>query len=157
MIRESGDINERFDEMSGASISKQDIIMNYATPPGAEEIAGMAVNVMQNLPRELAAKCEELEIQIEEFPDSSIEQEMELETPYDLLALYRSGKEIFPGVQKKVANTEDCLILYRRPILDLWCETGEDLASLLREVIIEEIARSHEFSDADIQSFVKSA
>jgi predicted Zn-dependent protease with MMP-like domain len=59
---------------------------------------------------------------------------------YDLVALYRNGKEIAPGVQRKIANDDDLLILYRRPILDLWCDTQDDLTGLLREVMIQELA-----------------
>ena len=82
---------------------------------------------------------------------------MDLETPYELLALFRSGKEIAPGVQKKVANEDDVLLLFRRPILDLWCETGDDLTSLVREVVIEEIARGLEFSEDDIKEMILRA
>ena len=92
---------------------------------------------------------------VEEFPDDVTEAEMELETPYELLALFRSGKEIAPGVEKKVANGEDVLVLYRRPILDLWCETGDDLNALVREIVIEEIARTQEFSENDIAEMLK--
>jgi len=34
--------------------------------------------------------------------------------------------------------------------LDLWCETGEDLSGLLREVVIEEISRAFDYSEDDI-------
>ena len=60
------------------------------------------------------------------------------------------------GVQKKVANDDDTLVLYRRSILDLWCETGDDLSNLVREVMIEEIARANEFSEEDIRKLIKS-
>lgn len=142
--------------MNVKAISRQEIIMNYAASPSSDDILGIALIVLQQMPRELTEICDELGVQVEEFPDTAIEQEMELETPYDLLALFRSGNEISPGVQKKVANGEDALILYRRPILDLWCETGDDLAALVREVVVEEIARANDFSETDIQALIKN-
>ena len=129
--------------------------MNYSSPPSADDVTVIASQVLDSLPDELSELCEELVLQVEEFPDEMIDAELELEGPYDLLALYRSSKEIAPGVEKKVANGEDRLLLFRRPILDLWCETGDDLANLVREIVIEEIARSHEFSEADIQAMLK--
>ncbi|OFW87834.1 MAG: hypothetical protein A3J37_07580 [Alphaproteobacteria bacterium RIFCSPHIGHO2_12_FULL_45_9] len=128
--------------------------MNFSSPPNADDIAVFARQALENLPDELSGKCEELVLEIEEFPDDATMQDLEIETPYELLALYHSAKEISPGVQKKIANGEDKIVVYRRPILDVWCETGEDLGRLIREIIIEELARGFEFSDEDIQDMV---
>ncbi len=129
--------------------------MNFSTPPSADDLSVLARLIIEALPDELVEKCEDLEVQIEEFPDEAMEQDMELDSPYELLAFYHSGKEISPGVQKKVANDDDRLLVYRRPVLDLWCETGDDLGSLLREVVIEEVARAFEFSEEDIAEMIK--
>ena len=83
------------------------------------------------------------------------EQELELEDPYDLLALFKSGREISPGIEKKTANDDDVLILFRRPILDMWCENGDDLTMLLRHVMIEEIAKNFDFSDDEIDELAE--
>ncbi len=143
--------------MTAKALSRHEIIMNFTTSPSLDDLTVMARQILESLPDELSASCEELGLQVEEFPDEGIEEEMDLETPYELLALFRSGKEIAPGVQKKVANEEDVLLIFRRPILDLWCETGDDLTSLVREVVIEEIARGLEFSEDDIKEMVLRA
>jgi predicted Zn-dependent protease with MMP-like domain len=141
--------------MTAHALSKQEIIMNFSSAPTADDISVLAMQIVASPPDEISACCEELVIAVEEFPDDVTEAEMELETPYELLALFRSGKEIAPGVEKKVANGEDVLVLYRRPILDLWCETGDDLNALVREIVIEEIARTQEFSENDIAEMLK--
>lgn len=143
--------------MTAKALSRHEIIMNFTMSPSLDDLAVMARQILESLPDELSASCEELGLQVEEFPDEGIEEEMDLETPYELLALFRSGKEIAPGVQKKVANEDDVLLLFRRPILDLWCETGDDLTSLVREVVIEEIARGLEFSEDDIKEMILRA
>ena len=130
---------------------QQRIIMNYTVPPSAEDLEVMAASALEHMPEELSEYCEGLAVQIEDLADELIEQELELETAFDLPALYRSGKEISPGVEKKTANDDDILILYRRPILDLWCESEDDIAAIIRQVMIEEIARHHDFSDEDIE------
>jgi predicted Zn-dependent protease with MMP-like domain len=143
--------------MTAKALSRHEIIMNFTMSPSLDDLAVMARQILESLPDELSASCEELGLQVEEFPDEAVEEEMDLETPYELLALFRSGKEIAPGVQKKVANEDDILLLFRRPILDLWCETGDDLTSLVREVVIEEIARGLEFSEDDIKEMILRA
>jgi predicted Zn-dependent protease with MMP-like domain len=142
--------------MTAKAMSRHDIIMNFATPPGIDDLMGMARAVLEALPDELIEICEDLDLCVEEFPDEALTQDLNLESEYDLLALYKSGKEVAPGVQKKVANGDDTLVIFRRPILDLWCETSDDLSNLVREIMIEEIARAHEFSDDDIRKMIKA-
>ena len=111
----------------------------------------MAREVLDTVPEELVGFCEDMGIVVEEFPDESVEQELELDTPYDVLVLYRSGAEISPGVTKKSNDEDDTMIVYRRPLLDLWCETGDDLAALLRHAVIEEIGQNFDFSEDEIE------
>jgi predicted Zn-dependent protease with MMP-like domain len=131
--------------------AQQQIIMNYSVPPGAEEIEVIASAMLDSLPEELMEFCEGLAVKVEDFPDESTVEELDLEDPYDLLAQYKSGKEISPGVQKKTANDDDILLIYRRPLLDMWCESCDDLMGLLRQVMIEELGRNFDFSDEEIE------
>ncbi len=138
-------------------MDRQQIIMNFTVPPSAEDIEAIAKEALASLPNELARHCENLVLQVEDFPDETTEAEMELESPYDLIALFRSGSQISPGVKSKVANDDDVLIIYRRPLLDMWCDTGEDLNTLVRQVIIEEIGQNFEFTDAEIEEMSGAA
>lgn len=127
------------------------IIMNFSSPPSADDIETIASEILASLPEEILDQCESLAIAVEEFPDDATQAEMDIDDPYELVALYRSGKEISPGVQRKVANDDDVLFLYRRPILDLWCDTQDDLTNLIREVMIEELASNFDFSESEIE------
>ena len=126
------------------------IIMNYTTPPGLNDFETLAASLLQAMPDELAEHCADLEVLVEDFPDDAMQADLELDDSYELLALYRSGKELSPGIEKKNADDDDSLILFRRPILDVWCENCEDLTALIREVMIEEIAKALEFSESEI-------
>jgi len=44
----------------------------------------------------------------------------------------------------------DMVFLYRRPILDYWCESGDALADIVRHVLIHEIGHHLGFSDDDM-------
>lgn len=127
------------------------IIMNYTVAPSLEDLEVLASGIIDHLPDELSGFIETLAILVEDFPDESLEAELELENSFDLVALFRSGKEISPGIQKKSANDDDILMLFRRPLLDMWCESGDDLSMILHHVIVEELARNHDFSDDEIE------
>jgi predicted Zn-dependent protease with MMP-like domain len=136
-------------------VTGQRIIMNHTSPPGAEDLEVIAGNALEALPEELMRSCESLAIRIEEWPDETTESELDLQDPYDLLALYKSGKEISPGIEKKTANDDDVLIIFRRPVLDMWCDTGDDLTGLIRQVMIEELGRHFDFSEDEIDEFAR--
>jgi len=132
-------------------MNQQRIIMNFSASPNTEDIETIANDICASLPDEILEVCEELSIRVEDFPDDATQSEMELDDMYDLVALYRSGSEIAPGVKRKVANDDHFLILYRRPILDLWCETGEDLTNLIRDIMIQELGDNFDFSESEIE------
>lgn len=124
--------------------------MHFSTPPSADDLLDIATDALENLPIELAGLCENLNITIEDFADETIQDDLDLEDPYDLVAYYRSGKQIAPGIESKIANDDDTLTIYRRALLDMWCETGEDLNSLMRQVIIEELGHNFDFTEEEI-------
>ena len=129
----------------------QQIVMNFSVPPSVDDISVIANEQMEDMPDELSEFCEDIIIQIEEIPDEATEADLELDDPYELLALYRAGKEISPGVETKAANDDDVLILYRRPLLDAWVEDGADLTQTIRDAMIEEIANNFNFSEEEIE------
>ncbi|HKO07018.1 MAG: metallopeptidase family protein [Alphaproteobacteria bacterium] len=122
---------------------------SFTTPPGLDDIAAIGRAALATVPAELARHVRNVVIRVEEFCDEEIEEEMDLESPFDLLGLYR-------GValnRKSVGDTPrdlDMIFLYRRPILDYWSETGEDLFQLVRHVLIHEIGHHFGLSDEDM-------
>ena len=132
-------------------MNTQQIIMNFTVPPSFDDLQVISNGVLESLPEEFSEHFEEIDIQIEDVVEEALEMELNLDDPFDLLLMFKSGKEISPGVEKKAPDGDDVLVLYRRPILDLWCEEGEDLPALIRQLIVEELGRAFEFSDDDIE------
>ncbi len=139
---------------AGSSRERHQIIMQYTVPPSLDEILGMANAHLETLPEELLEKCSELSVTVDDFPDSVTEQDQGIADAYELLALFKAGSQIAPGVTKKTTHGEDILVLYRRPILDLWCEGGEDLNQLIRHIMIGELGEAFEFSETDIDDML---
>lgn len=135
---------------------QQKIIMNFNAPPSLEDVQVLATQMLDQMPDDLIEHTENLIIQVEDFADETLLSENGVDDPFEMLSLFKSGKEISPGVQKKNGDDEDHLILYRRAILDLWCESGDELSVVIRLVMIEEIARAHEFHDDQIEEMIET-
>lgn len=123
----------------------------WSTPPTLDDLAAIGEEALATLPNVLRRNLQNVVIRVAEFPDEETEEDMDLESPFDLLGLYR-------GVsldQKSVIATPedvDMVFLYRRPILDYWAETGEDLEHIVRHVLIHEIGHHFGFSDEDMEA-----
>ena len=121
-----------------------------ARPPSLADIHAIAMEALGTIPEPLRRRADGVVIRVEDFPDAETEREMGLASPFDLLGLYR-------GVsldRKSVSDTPDDLdmvFLYRRPILDYWCETGGPIAHIVRHVLIHEIGHHFGLSDADME------
>jgi predicted Zn-dependent protease with MMP-like domain len=126
------------------------------TPPSLAEIETLAARALGVIPRRLKLHLGPVVIRVEEFPDAETEAEMELESPFDLLGLYRGVALPLKSVSDPRPHL-DMIFLYRRPILDFWCDTGEDLFEVVRHVLIHEIGHHFGFSDADMERIENSA
>jgi predicted Zn-dependent protease with MMP-like domain len=119
-------------------------------PPTLADIERLANAALQTVPRRLRRQLGPVVIRVEEFPDEEIEAEMELESPFDIMGLYRGVALPHKSVSDPRPSI-DMIFLYRRPILDYWCETGEELGHLVRHVLIHEIGHHFGFSDDDME------
>jgi predicted Zn-dependent protease with MMP-like domain len=119
-------------------------------PPSLADIEELAQRALATIPHQLKRHLGPLVIQVEEFPDEETEEAMGLDSPFDILGLYRGVSLPHKSVSDPRPNL-DMVFLYRRPILDFWCESGEDLAALVRHVLIHEIGHHFGFSDEDME------
>ncbi|MEK9753796.1 MAG: metallopeptidase family protein, partial [Rhodospirillaceae bacterium] len=108
------------------------------------------------IPAELRRHLDGVTIHVEEFPSPEIEDDMELDSPFDLLGLY-SGVSLAEKSVSATPHDLDRIFLYRRPILDYWCETGESLSAIVRHVLIHEVGHHFGLSDADMDRIEQAA
>jgi predicted Zn-dependent protease with MMP-like domain len=125
----------------------KDIFVGFTVPPSLEDIATIAETILEDLPEGIQKYIGKLKIQVEDFPDDFIAQELELETQFDMLGCYQSS-----GLASKTKR-QDVLYLYRRPILDIWAEKNEDLTHIINRVMIQEIGHHFGFSDDEIEMY----
>ena len=123
----------------------------YASAPTLDDIEAIASEAFATIPQALAQHVTDVVIHVVDYPDDETMEALEIESPFDLLGLYQ-------GIsldRKSVADTlsdVDRIYLYRRPLLDYWCETGEDLYHVVRHVLIHEIGHHFGFSDDDMEA-----
>lgn len=118
--------------------------------PSVADFEAMAAAALATIPEPLRRHTDGVIIRVEDFPDPEIRQEMELESPFDLLGLY-SGVSLDRRSVSDPPRTIDMIHLYRRPILAYQRDTGEDLEHIVRHVLIHEIGHHFGLSDDDME------
>ena len=121
----------------------------FTVAPGLAEVEAMARAALRTIPDELRRHTGDVIIRVDDFPDAETEREMGLESPFELLGLYRGVSLDQKSVTDQPADV-DMIFLYRRGLLDYWCETGAALADIVRNVLIHEIGHHFGLSDADM-------
>ncbi len=119
-------------------------------PPSLADIEVLADEALATLPATMTRHLGRVVIRVDEFPDAETEAEMELESPFDILGLYQGVALPHQSVFDPRPDN-NMIFLYRRPLLDFWCETGDDLYAVVRHVLIHEIGHHFGFSDDDME------
>ena len=103
--------------------------------PSLADIEALADAAFAALPAEFKAMCDRLVIHVEDFPDEETMEEMDCETEFDLLGLFR-GRGLAQGAGAISGEFPNMVWLYRRPILDYWGENEDTLGEIvtLREL-----------------------
>ncbi|MGB0630500.1 MAG: metallopeptidase family protein [Alphaproteobacteria bacterium] len=129
--------------------------VSFTTAPSLDDLAAIARAAFDSLPEEFRRLTADIVFRIDDFPDAATERDMGLQSPFDLMGLY-SGIPI--GEKETGMQTgPDMIFLYRRPLLDYWCETEEDLTHLVRHVLIHEIGHHFGLSDEDMERIEAAA
>lgn len=123
----------------------------FTTPPDAEAIAALAERAIEAIPERLRRHIENLGISVEDLAEDGILEEMGIESPWDLTGLYQ-GIPLGERSVSDIVRMPDRIVLYRQAILFEWIELGEDLAALVQNVVVHEIAHHFGFSDAEIEA-----
>lgn len=121
------------------------------TAPSLEELEALADAAFARLPESFRRLVQGVVIRVEDFPTDEVLEEMEAETPFDLLGLFHGV-----GLAQDFAVTEtgrlpNMIFLYRRPILDYWAEHEESLGAVVTHVLVHEIGHHFGLSDADME------
>ena len=119
--------------------------------PSLEVIEQLAREAYGQLPDDFRALCQDLIIEISDFPADDVFEDMALETPFDLLGLFE-GRGVTERFSVETGELPNKVSLFRRPILDYWAENEETLGDIISHVLIHEIGHHFGLSDDDIEA-----
>jgi predicted Zn-dependent protease with MMP-like domain len=119
--------------------------------PTIADIQAIAEAVIETIPGELLRRAGNVVVQVVDFPDEETEAAMELESPFDLLGLY-VGEALTERSVSQPRPEPDLVFLYRRPLLDYWCESGAELAEVVRYVLVHEIGHHFGYTDDEMDA-----
>ena len=125
---------------------------DFATPPSLADLEAIALEERDLLPEPFRSMVAHVPVLIEDFcEDAELLAELGIESPWDLSGLYEGTAEPHKTTGH-VAQDTDRIFLFRRPLLDEWCEAGIDLRRLVRHVLVHEIGHHFGFSDDDMDA-----
>ena len=119
-------------------------------PPTLAEIDALAQAAVERLPEEFRSFLGPVLLRVEDFPDADVMREMGLETEFDILGLYQ-GRHVGMKGDEPTGALPDIIFLYRRPLLEEWCESGESLEALVTHVLVHEVGHHFGLSDDDME------
>ncbi|MDI4659018.1 metallopeptidase family protein [Xanthobacter autotrophicus] len=120
--------------------------------PGIAAFEDLARDAFARLPASFRALCEGLVIRIEDFPTDEVLDEMDAETPFDLLGLFQGIGRAQADAVAHTGQMPNMVFLYRRPILDYWAENEETLGDVVTHVLVHEIGHHFGLSDDDMEA-----
>jgi predicted Zn-dependent protease with MMP-like domain len=125
--------------------------------PTPEDIDTLAEAAFARLPASFRGLCDGLVIQVVDFPDDETLDEMGAESEFDLLGLFRGRGLAQRGAVEETGELPNMIWLYRRPLLDFWCDGEDSLGAVVTHVLVHEIGHHFGLSDADMEAIEQSA
>jgi predicted Zn-dependent protease with MMP-like domain len=120
--------------------------------PSLSDIEHLAAEAFQGLPAAFRLRCGDVVIRVEDFPSEEVMEEMQAETPFDLLGLFQGVGQAQDSATQETGRMPNMVFLYRRAILDYWAEHHETLGAIVSHVLVHEIGHHFGLSDADMDA-----
>jgi predicted Zn-dependent protease with MMP-like domain len=137
-------------------MTNERIDWTHAKAPSLEDFQSMADAAFAALPADFRALCEGIVIHIDDFPDQETLDDLDCETEFDLLGLFRGRGLAQREATMQTGEFPNMVWLYRRPILDYWAEHDEALGDIVTHVLVHEIGHHFGFSDEDMEAIEAS-
>jgi predicted Zn-dependent protease with MMP-like domain len=124
--------------------------------PSLDDIGELASAAFEALPEKFRKLAGEVVIHIYDFADEDVLDDLGIENPFELTGLYQ-GADLRRRSFFDPTPVQSMVFLYRRPLLDEWCERGDvTLGELITHVLVHEIGHHFGLSDDDIEKIETS-
>ena len=119
--------------------------------PSLADIETLAQAAVERLPDVFRDHLASVLLRIEDFPEAEVIAELGLESEWEILGLYQ-GRHVGLKGNEPSGALPDMIFLYRRPILDEWCQTDDSLEAIVTHVLVHEVGHHFGLSDEDIDA-----
>jgi predicted Zn-dependent protease with MMP-like domain len=118
--------------------------------PSLDDFATLAEAAFKALPDPFRSLAGDVAIRIDDFASDEVLDALDIADPFELTGLYQ-GVDLANRSVLDSQTLPSMVFLYRRPILDEWCERGDvSLGELISHVLVHEIGHHFGLSDDDI-------
>ena len=130
---------------------------NYQPAPSLDDFARLAEQAFGELPPLFRSVAADVVIRVDDWPDEQTLKDLDIEDPYELSGLY-VGHPVGERDAMGPAAEPSRIFLYRRPILDEWCERADvGLYDLISHVLIHELGHHMGLDDDQIHAIEEAA
>ena len=119
--------------------------------PSLADIEILAQAAVERLPGLFRDHLASVLLRIDDFPEAEVIAELELESEWEILGLYH-GRHVGLKGDEPSGALPDMIFLYRRPILDEWCQIDDSLEAIVTHVLVHEVGHHFGLSDEDIDA-----
>ena len=124
--------------------------------PDAATIEARAREALARIPAPFADHLADVVLIVEEFADDETLDAMGIDDPFALTGLYH-GRPVGEKSSFDSGGLPDRIHLYRRAILDEWCDTGVSLEALVSHIVVHEVGHHFGLSDDDMHALEDAA
>jgi predicted Zn-dependent protease with MMP-like domain len=128
-----------------------------AVAPSLDDFAAIAEEAWRELPEQFRAMAGDVELRVADFPDEDVLDDLGIEDAFELTGLYQ-GVDLTRRTSFDATPQRSMVLLYRRPMLDEWCERGDvAIKELIVHVLVHEIGHHFGLSDEAIEAIEAQA
>ena len=102
-------------------------IERYSTPPTIADLEAVAREAFAGVPGQLRRFVQNVVIRVEDFPDDETLEDLECDSPFDLLGLYRGHAEV--DLNQAILKGLTIKGIYGREMFDTWYKATAMLRS----------------------------
>lgn len=119
--------------------------------PSIDDFTRLAEAAFAALPAAFRQEAGDIVFRVSDFADDETLESFGMEDPFELTGLYRGVDLSHQSILDPSPEPSE-IFLYRRPILDEWCERGDvGLFEIISHVLVHEIGHHFGLSDEDIE------
>jgi predicted Zn-dependent protease with MMP-like domain len=124
--------------------------------PSIEEIDALARHAFDRLPDEFKRLAADVVIRVQDLAPDDVLDDLGIEDALELMGLFQ-GVGLAQEGAGRTGQLPNMVFLYRRAILDYWCEHHETLGAIVTHVLVHEIGHHFGLSDEDMAKIERKA